>query len=81
MSTHRCSNCGHVDEISSSVVPPEPPEDTWVKDRHGAAHHRKGDGWGSPGFYYFGKWEAMWNARGPLVECGPWGQDLEDKKE
>jgi DNA (cytosine-5)-methyltransferase 1 len=23
--------------------------------------------------YYTGRWEAMWEARGPLVECDPWG--------
>jgi hypothetical protein len=77
MSEHRCSNCGHVD----STPPPEPPEGTWIKDRHGAtAMHHKGGGWAPPGFYPFGQWEAMWNARGPLVECGPWGQDLEKKE-
>ena len=53
----------------------EPPPDSWVQDRHGATHHRnpKGDGWGCPGFYYHGVWKMMWDARGPLTLCGPWG--------
>lgn len=61
-------------------VPPEPAVGTWVKDRFGGTHVRiKGSdghiGWAaSPtGFYAFGKWGPMWEARGPLVECPPWG--------
>lgn len=61
---------------TAGPCPPEPPDGTWVKDRHGGVHHRKGDGWGQPGCYYFGRWAAMWEARGPLVECGPWGDAL-----
>lgn len=58
------------------AAPPEPPVGTWVKDRHGAVHYRKEDGWAPAptGFYAFGKWTAMWASRGPLVECGPWGR-------
>lgn len=55
----------------------EPPPGSWVKDRHGAAHHRSRSGrWGQPGCLYLGDWVAMWNARGPLAECGPWGAEL-----
>lgn len=89
MSTHTCPECGHVEEIdweqvdaARKAIPPEPPVGTWVKDRFGGTHVRIKDsdgnvGWScSPtGFYAFGKWEAMWEARGPLVECGPWGRD------
>lgn len=65
-----CPTCG-------SHVPPEPPIDTWVKDRFGGTHHRgSGGSWGQPGVMYFGAWRAMWESRGPLVECGPWGADL-----
>lgn len=67
-----CPNCGYQIE---AVVPAEPPVGTWVKDRFGATHVRQAKGWGSPGTVPFGKWDAMWQARGPLVECGPWGQD------
>jgi hypothetical protein len=57
--------------------PPEPPVGTWVKDRFGATHYRKADGWAAAptGFYALGKWQPMWGARGPLVECGPWGAE------
>jgi hypothetical protein len=34
------------------------------------------DGWAPPGFIQCAKWDAMWKARGPLVECGPWGIPL-----
>jgi hypothetical protein len=51
----------------------EPPDDTWVRDRHGALSHRWNGRWGLPGFYYFGQWEAMWDERGPLEVCKPWG--------
>lgn len=53
---------------------------SWVKDRFGAAHYRCDNGnWAAAptGFYAFGKWESMWKARGPLVECGPYGRELE----
>jgi hypothetical protein len=57
-------------------IPPEPPVGTWVRDRFGGIHHRgQGGGWGMPGFYYLAQWQAMWGARGPLVECLPWGQE------
>lgn len=65
--------------MCTTTVPPEPPVGTWVKDRHGGVSQRgQGGGWGMPGFYYLGKWECMWEARGPLVECGPWGASLTD---
>lgn len=74
-----CPNCGY--HLEQSYAPPEPPVGTWVKDRFGASHMRRidalgNDGWGEPGFYSFGKWQAMWEGRGPLVECGPWGSEL-----
>lgn len=63
-------------------VPPEPPIGTWVKDRFGAASHRGNNGyWGEPGFYYLASWEPMWKARGPLVECAPWGVETMDVQE
>lgn len=50
---------------------------TWVRDRFGGtSKHQKGGGWAEPGFMPFGKWEAMWEARGPLVECEPWAQNF-----
>lgn len=58
----------------SPPVPPEPPVGTWMRDKYGALSLRQGDGWGLPGFWPFGKWEAMWEARGPYVECEPWGR-------
>lgn len=73
MSTN-CPNCGHK---IPTVVPAEPPIGTWVKDRHGGVSmHHNGGGWAPKGCMPFGRWEAMWAARGPLVECGPWGADL-----
>lgn len=82
MSRHTvCPTCGAYGYIPLSA-PPEPPVGTWVKDRYGATHVRTKDsdgriGWAaSPtGYCAFGKWEAMWAARGPLVECGPWGRE------
>lgn len=58
-------------------VPPEPPVGTWVKDRHGASHYRRDDGWAHApiGWAPYGRWEAMWRARGPLLACGPYGED------
>ena len=67
----RCDVCNHL-----LVTPEEPPVGTWMRDRHGALTYRQPDGWGLPGFYPGGKWEAMWHARGPYVECGPWGRPL-----
>lgn len=62
--------------------PPEPREGTWVIDRFGSVSVRRGEGWGEPGMMPFGKWEAMWEARGPLLECGEWGAPLpKDKAE
>lgn len=65
------------------MIPAEPPVGTWVRDRFGATHVRIKDadrriGWAcSPtGYYAFGKWEAMWEGRGPLVECAPWGREV-----
>lgn len=70
---------GHI--AVPAVVPSEfhePPLGSWVKDKHGATSMRRidadgNDGWGQPGFYSYGKWSAMWEARGPYVLCGPWG--------
>lgn len=64
---------GHVRPGST---PPEPPVGTWVRDRHGGLSMRQEGGWGEPGIMPFGKWEAMWEARGPYVVCGPWGAPL-----
>lgn len=51
----------------------------WVKDKHGASFERVAAGWrAGPGFYPTGVWEAMWDARGPLTLCGPYGTDLEN---
>jgi hypothetical protein len=75
-----CPTCGKPGYADKNIpLWREPPVGAWVKDRHGEVHQRRidpdgRDGWGLPGFYSFGKWEAMWEARGPLVECGPWGQ-------
>ncbi|MFE6967215.1 hypothetical protein ACFVAJ_19185 [Agromyces sp. NPDC057679] len=55
----------------------EPPVGTWVMDRHGAATYRQESGWGEPGFAPLGVWTSMWDARGPYVECGPWGMSLD----
>ena len=59
-------------------VPPEPPLGTWVKDRFGCTAVRMFDcdgreGWSQPGFYALASWPSFWKARGPLKECGPWG--------
>ena len=60
----------------------EPPVGTWVKDRHGASHRRGASGgWGEPGFMDTGRWLDMWDARGPMVECGPWGRELPSPEE
>jgi hypothetical protein len=72
---------------SPGPVPPEPPVGTWMKDKYGGVTRRQhgnsalGGGWGLPGMMPFGKWEAMWEARGPYVECGEWGRPLEAGKE
>lgn len=52
----------------------EPPVGTWVRDRFGAATMRQPEGWGQPGVMPFGRWHAMWDARGPYTVCNPWGQ-------
>jgi hypothetical protein len=74
-----CSNCGHDmgdDPWCAEGVPPEPPIGSWVKDRYGGISHRGENGsWGQPGMYYLASWVPMWNARGPLVPCGPWGNE------
>jgi hypothetical protein len=62
-----CPNC------DLTPAPPEPPIGTWVRDRWGGVTKRHDDGWGTPGSLYLGRWEEMWNARGPLVPCLPWG--------
>lgn len=74
----KCPTCG----AQMSHPPTEPPIGTWVKDRHGAVAVRTidsegRDGWAPApsGFYAFGRWTSMWDARGPLVECGPWGEE------
>lgn len=76
-----CPNCGH-DWVGP--VPPEPGLGTWVRDRFGAAmyHHIDSDGnngWApGPSYMALANWKAMWEARGPLIECGPWGSDREE---
>jgi hypothetical protein len=79
-----CPCCGHL-HPATPWAPPEPPIGTWVKDKQDAAHVRIKDvdgrvGWASSvgSTYAFGKWEAMWEARGPLTVCGPYGADLPD---
>ena len=58
------------------VPPPEPPVGTWVRDRFGGTTMRHPNGgWAPPGFLPAARWEAMWEGRGPLVECGPYGGD------
>lgn len=73
-----CSNCGH----PIGPIPTEPKLGTWVRDKYGAISVRiidsdKRDGWAPAptGFYAGGQWEAMWHARGPLVECNEWGRN------
>lgn len=75
-----CPTCSR--PWSEDEVPSEPPIGTWVKDRHGGVSVRTidrdgNDGWtiAPHGFYAFGRWDAMWRARGPLVECSPWGEE------
>lgn len=78
MATVECPNCGHTFAIGGrppTPIPPEPPIGTWVKDRFGGVSLRYKEGWGEPGFWPVGIWEAMWEARGPLVECPPWGRE------
>ncbi|WP_159601450.1 hypothetical protein [Agromyces humi] len=55
----------------------EPPVGTWVRDRHDGVTFRQQEGWGAPGTMPFGRWTDMWDARGPLVECSPWGATLD----
>lgn len=75
-----CPNCGY--HVDLTPAPPEPPRGTWVKDRYGGTHVRivditGRDGWAPApsAFYAFGNWNAMWEARGPLEVCGPWGSE------
>lgn len=76
MGADHCPTCGQRTENAPGACPPEPPVGTWVRDRFGSLSVRqKGGGWGAPGIMPFGVWEAMWAARGPLVECGPYGAD------
>jgi hypothetical protein len=72
-----CPTCGN--HGYAGAVPPEPPPGTWIKDRFGGTAVRIGDGWAPAlhGFYPAARWDPMWNARGPLVECGPYGRDLD----
>jgi hypothetical protein len=67
----RCPTCGRGGWVGP--IPPEPPVGTWMKDRHGGVTFHQEGGWGPPGIMPFGKWEAMWEGRGPYVECPPWG--------
>lgn len=67
-----CPHCGA--ELAPTPIPPEPPIGTWVKDRHGGVTQRHPNGdWAPRGCLPYAKWEPMWLARGPLIECGPWG--------
>lgn len=68
--------------MTETVCPSEPPIGTWVKDKYGAASVRCADGWAPApsGFFACGRWEAMWEARGPLVECEPWGKQTPEEK-
>lgn len=78
----RCPECGAT--LLSSLCPDEPPVGTWVRvvELRGRATepasflHERG-GWSAgPGFYAFGRWEAMVDHWGPLEICGPYGKDL-----
>lgn len=84
-----CPQCGYDDPVyrpdegrAAGSPPPEPPVGSWVKDRHGAAMLRHidsdgNDGWApAPNFMALANWRAMWERRGPLVPCGPYGRDL-----
>ena len=74
----KCPSCkGDVGHVCPGPVPPEPPVGTWMKDRYGAASIRNPDGWApaATGFFGTGRWEGMWQARGPYVPCGPYGKD------
>ncbi len=70
-----CPTCGKPGY--PGVCPPEPPIGTWVRDKYGATGMRHKNGrWAPKGFVPGGIWEAWWHRAGPLVECGPWGRDL-----
>lgn len=69
-----CDKCGQ--HVLAEHVPPEPPVGTWMKDRYGAVTYHQTGGWAQPGFMPLGVWPKMWEARGPYVECGPWGAPL-----
>lgn len=77
-SNMKCPTCGR--DGYPGGAPPEPPVGTWVRDRFGGISYRQREGWGQPGIMPFGIWEAMWEARGPLIECGPWGNDEQTKE-
>lgn len=74
----KCPLCSHEFQLGDTPgpVPPEPPEGTWVRDRHGGISQRIGDGWAAPGCLPTGVWEPFWRARGPLIICGPYGAEL-----
>lgn len=76
MTEHICPTCNR--PWREDDVPPEPPVGTWVKDRYGATTmHHEGGGWAPRGFMPFGKWDAMWRARGPLLVCDQRGDLVE----
>jgi len=73
-----CPNCGHQ---MADVCPVEPPVGSWMMDRLGGTTMRQEEGWGQPGMFPFGRWEMMWEARGPYTPCSPWGNSTEDVAE
>jgi len=76
-----CPACGHAFHPKACLpVPAEPPVGTWMRDRFGGVTRRHASGgWAPPGCEPFGRWDAMWEARGPYVECGPWGAELTEE--
>jgi hypothetical protein len=67
----KCPSCGR---DYWTPVPPEPPVGTWMRDRFGGITYHQPAGWGEAGVLPLGQWDAMWAARGPYVECEPWGR-------
>lgn len=65
----------YADEAGTVSLNNEPPVGSWVMDRFGATHYRTEHGWAAAptGFVPAGRWQAMWEHRGPLTLCGPWG--------
>jgi len=54
--------------VEPTPAPEEPPVGTRVTDRLGAQHVRTEAGWArQPDGPAFGRWEAMWDSRGPLA--------------